>query len=117
MIQRHRLRGRNEFERYRIILVFISKVIACLPLRIRKRLLETFRYTTGKKGIGIRWCILKSIALECGDNVAIFPGVYLLNPEHLRIGNNVSIHPMSYIECGSNMGGYALEMMFPLLIV
>ena len=54
--------------------------------------------TKGIIGIVLRYALLKSIAVNCGDNVAIYPGVYLLKPDKLIIGNNVSIHPMCYID-------------------
>ncbi|MCD7824880.1 MAG: acyltransferase [Clostridiaceae bacterium] len=36
--------------------------------------------------------------------MAIFPDVYILHPENLIVGHNVSIQPFSYLECG-NVGG------------
>ncbi len=50
------------------------------------------------KGIAIRYCLLKSIAASCGDNVAIFSDVHVLHPRSLSVGCNVSIQPMSYID-------------------
>ncbi|MCI8554130.1 MAG: acyltransferase [Clostridiales bacterium] len=49
-------------------------------------------------GIGIRYALLKSIARECGDNVSIHQGCFILYPEKLSLGSHVSIHPMCYIE-------------------
>ena len=45
-----------------------------------------------------RYALLKTLAKRLGDNVAIFPDVYLLNVQALEIGNNVSLQPMVYIE-------------------
>ena len=64
-------------------------------------MLEWYRYSHGVYGIVIRYALIKSIAPVCGDNVAIYEGVYLLHPQHMSIGNNVSIQPMAYIECGT----------------
>jgi len=63
-------------------------------------LFEQSRNLRGKIGLGIRYALLKSISFRCGDNVAIYPGVYIFHPQNLSVGNNVSIHPMCYIECG-----------------
>lgn len=42
--------------------------------------------------------LFSSIAKKCGYNVSIHTGVYIFNVENLWVGNNVSIHPMSYID-------------------
>jgi acetyltransferase-like isoleucine patch superfamily enzyme len=34
----------------------------------------------------------------CGENVALFEGVYFHAPSKATIGDNVSIHPMCYID-------------------
>jgi len=56
----------------------------------------------GLLGIAFRYSLLKSIAAQCGDNVVIYGDVYFFNPENLQVGNNVSFHPMCYIECGKS---------------
>lgn len=93
-------RGREEFHKYKNIINLLVKCISILPKKIQLKLLTFFRNTKGKIGIGIRYCLIKNIAKNCGENVSIHPGVYLLNPQNLSIGNNVSIHPMCYFECG-----------------
>ena len=92
-------RGRDKYYKYKRIIHFFSKIFCIFPLKFRIKIFEHFRNTKGKKGIVIRYILLKTIAKKCGDNVAIFPGVYLLNPQYLSLGNNISIHPMCYIEC------------------
>lgn len=94
-------RGREIFGKYKKYLN-IGVTICCrlFSQKKRKKLLEKYRYKPGKLGIGIRYILLKSLAKECGDNVSIFQGVFLLNPENACFGNNVSIQPMCYIECG-----------------
>lgn len=94
-------RGRDLFVRYKRIILLLSAFYAFFPAKLRIRLLERYRKTKGKMGIGIRYALLKSISAACGDNVAIYPDVYLLNAQNLAIGSNVSVHPMCYIECGS----------------
>ena len=94
------LRGREQYAKYKDALdalVFFYKI---LPIQMRKNALERHRNMRGKLGIGLRYVILKSLSDSIGDNVAIFPGVYIFNPENIIIGSNVSIHPMAYLECG-----------------
>lgn len=93
-----KVRGRDKFSRFKKQILLLSKVISFLPIKIRSKLLEHYRMTLGTKGFVIRYTLLKSVAKECGDNIAIYSGVYLLNPENLIIGNNVSVHPMCYID-------------------
>lgn len=93
-------RGRDKFKRYKWILVVLSFFYGLFPLNVKKRLLEHHRNTLGNLGYALRYCLLKSISKGCGDNVSIAPGVYIFNPHNLIVGNNVSIHPMCYIECG-----------------
>lgn len=96
------VRGRDQFAKYKKLIVLLSKICVVFPRRVRISLLTNARRTKGKLGMGIRYVLLKTIAKECGDNVAIHPDVYLLNPQNLTIGSNVSIHPMCYLECGKN---------------
>ncbi len=99
------MRGRDQFARYKWILTILISIYKCFPLWVRKSALERHRNMRGKLGLGLRYAILKSITESIGDNVAIYPGVYIFHPENIIIGNNVSIHPMSYIECGTESGG------------
>ena len=95
--------GRFLFRRYKSKINALSAIYSLMPFRVRTFLFEKHRFTIGYIGMGIRYALLKSISKECGDNVAIYPGVYLLHPENIYVGNNVSIHPMSYIDCGTDM--------------
>ncbi|HDX9587164.1 TPA: acyltransferase [Bacillus pseudomycoides] len=54
----------------------------------------------------LNYLCVKRLAKSCGENVAIFSNVYLLNIENLEIGNNVSIHPMCYIDA---VGGIEIK--------
>lgn len=96
------VRGREKFSKFKAVLSLLSKLYAVFPMRIRKALFEKYRNMRGKLGLGIRYALLKSIARECGDNVAIYTGTYILNPQNLSIGSNVSIQPMCYLECGNS---------------
>ena len=59
------------------------------------------RRMRGKKGILLRYLLLRSISEKCGDNVVIMEDVYLFHSERLSLGKNVSIHPMCYVNPGS----------------
>lgn len=98
-------RGRDQFHKYKRLIGLLTGICRRLPIGMRKRMLERRRNTRGKIGIGIRYALLKSIAIRCGDNVSIFQGVYVLNPQNLVVGSNVSIHPMTYLECGKGRDG------------
>ena len=92
------VRGRDKFYNFKKFIILLSKFYGIFPLSIRNKLFEFHRMTKGIKGIVLRYAQLKSIALECGDNISIHPGVYLLKPDKIIIGDNVSIHPMCYID-------------------
>ena len=97
-----RKRGRQLFFKYKKLIAFLCAIVKLMPKSFIKRRLEAHRYTLGKFGMGIRYALVKALAQKCGDNVAIYPGVYILNPEYLMVGNNVSIQPMAYLECGKS---------------
>lgn len=102
-------RGREQFAKYKGAFGVLISLYKAFPLKMRKNALEKYRYMRGKLGIGLRYVILKSITDSIGDNVAIFPGVFILNPENIIIGNNVSIQPMTYMECGYTKGGIIID--------
>lgn len=102
-------RGRDQFAKYKGVFGVLASCYKCLPLQMRKRALERHRNMRGKIGMGLRYAILHSITSSIGENVAIFPGVYIFNPENIIIGNNVSIQPMTYLECGYIKGGITID--------
>lgn len=95
--------GRKLFASSKWLLDSLSFLIKLLPLKIRCWLLSVFRGTKGKKGIGIRFILLKSIAKNIGDNVSIREGVVLLSPKLLVLGSNISIHPNCYIDASGGI--------------
>ncbi len=96
-------RGRDVFSKYKFLLSLISKLYSIFPLTLRKKIFEKKRYSKGIYGIAIRYALIKSIAFKCGDNVLINQGCFILNPDKLSIGNNVSIQPMSYIDAAGEI--------------
>lgn len=97
------IRGRDKFYKYKTYINLISKIYGIFPLSIRIKIFEFHRMTKGIKGIVLRYALLKAIAIKCGENVSVHPGVYLLSPDKLIIGDNVSIHPMCYIDAGGGI--------------
>lgn len=96
------IRGREQFRKYKKVFSLLVSFYSLFSTKTRIKLLEKHRYMRGKLGMGVRYALLKSIAVSCGDNVGIGEGVFFINPQHLSVGNNVSIHPMCYIDCGFN---------------
>lgn len=98
-------RGRDKFDKWKRCLYILSNFFGMLPLKTRCRLLDHFRTKKGTVGIALRYAVLKAVARSCGDNVLVQTDVYLLNPQNLSIGNNVSIHPFCYLGCGDALSG------------
>ena len=93
-------RGRDQFRKYKKVFSLLGFFYRLFPTKTRIKLLEKHRYMRGKFGMGVRYTILKTVAASCGDNVGIGQGAFLINPQNLSVGNNVSILPMCYIDCG-----------------
>ncbi len=91
-------RGRDAFQKYKPLILGMAKFFMLFPKSFRIKLLVFFRKTTGRKGLALRYALLKTVAKTCGNNVSIHPDVYLFSPSQLTIGDNVSIHPMCYID-------------------
>lgn len=92
--------GRDKFQRVRPMLLVLSRYVTGLSPRRRTKLFESLHNMSGLKGVGMRYILLKSLARECGDNVAVYQGAYLFNVSNISFGNNVSIHPMCYLDGG-----------------
>lgn len=97
------IRGRDKFNKYKTIIVIICRFYSLFPQKAQRILFEHYRMTKGLKGLLLRYALLKTLAVSCGSNVSIHPGVYILSPERLSIGENVSIHPMCYIDATGGM--------------
>lgn len=90
-------RGRDLFKVFSPLIALLYRIAERLPDRFLLGCMSSIRHWSSKPALGLRYVLLKSLALECGTNVAVFPGAYLFRPDSLRIGSNVSIHPMVYI--------------------
>ena len=92
------MRGRDKFSKFKPIINLMVKIISILPHKMRIKKFYRLRYKKGVLGILRRYIYLKSLSPECGDNVAVHEGVFLLSPHKISFGDNVSIHPMCYID-------------------
>ena len=69
-------RGRMLFAKFKPFLNGLANFYKVFPVGFRVKLLDFHRYTKGKIGMGIRYSLVKSLAASCGDNIAIFEGVF-----------------------------------------
>lgn len=60
--------------------------------------MESVRHVPTLVGLGLRYVLLRRLAEQCGDCVAVFEGAYIRAPHRLTLGSNVSIHPMCYLD-------------------
>lgn len=92
------MRGRDQFRRYKPVINLMIYFYKLLPGKIRLALFAKQRKKTGGIALVKRYALLKTLAKSVGENVSIFPDVYLKNVQNLEIGNDVSFQPMVYIE-------------------
>lgn len=97
------MRGRHLYRRYRSIIKLLGRTLGYLPGNLAAVGLDWFRSVPGILGFTVRYLFLKRLAHKCGEVVAIYPGAYLRNVEHLEIGDHVSIHEMCYLECAGGL--------------
>ncbi|MDY0933056.1 acyltransferase [Chryseobacterium sp. CFBP8996] len=102
------MRGRDKLKKYNRIIVFLTYVIGLFPKSVLIFFFQRTDNIRGNIGILIRYLLIKNISLECGENVSIHRGCYILNITNIKFGENISIHPLCYldgyggIEIGSN---------------
>lgn len=90
--------GREKLKRLEKIVNFLIFIIKIIPLFIRVYLFNLFRNVGGSIGLMIRYLLFKTIAKKCGNNVSIHPGSFLFNIHNISVGDNVSIHPLCYLD-------------------
>jgi acetyltransferase-like isoleucine patch superfamily enzyme len=93
-----RHRGRDTFQRFRRVLLFVATMIDVLPRRGRVAVWHLISGWHSIPAIALRYCVLKSLARACGDNVLVGEHVEIRGWEQLSIGSNVSIHRGCYID-------------------
>lgn len=74
-----------------MLINLVNKSISKAPAWFIRRLVSIMRNNDTALGYNIRSACYRRLCKKFGVNVTIAPGVYILNPEHISIGNNVSI--------------------------
>jgi acetyltransferase-like isoleucine patch superfamily enzyme len=97
------LRGRTLFLRFKRPLRLGTAALRLIPRSACVALLSLLRHVPTVIGIALRYMLVARLAMKCGDNVAVFEGVYLFELETLSIGNNVSIHQMCYLSAAGGI--------------
>ncbi len=92
------MRGRELFEKYKPLINALTKVYSILSYKLLNKKMARLRKKSGNLALANRYCILKALAKNVGDNVSVFSDVYLQNAQEMEVGSNVSFHPMVYIE-------------------
>lgn len=92
------MRGRDKFAKFKPIINIITRFYSLFPRSARINKMARIRKKTGNLALVKRYALLKTLAKSVGDNVSIFPDVYLQNIQSMEIGNNVSFQSMVYIE-------------------
>lgn len=81
----------------RIVLYGSSRILRLFPRGVALALLGLFRGVPGYAGLAVRYVCVRRLAAACGDNVAVYPGVYLFNLERLRLGTNIKVGEMCFL--------------------
>ncbi len=99
------VRGREKFQKLKGPLNFLSKFYKLFPISFRKKWFQDLRKKDSTIALGLRYALLKSLAKKCGDAVAVYSDAYIMHPENMEIGSNVTFQPMCYVEA---MGGITI---------
>jgi acetyltransferase-like isoleucine patch superfamily enzyme len=81
----------------RPLLVGSARLLGLLPRGVARVLLAIFRNVPGYPGLAIRYVFVKRLAASCGDNVAVYPGVFLFDLDRCHLGSNVKIGEMCFV--------------------
>lgn len=92
------MRGRDQIKKYVWIINILIGVTSIFNKHTLFFLFKSCSNIGGKKGLLIRYIMLKKLAYKCGDNVSIHKGSLLFNIDRMSFGSNVSIHPFCYID-------------------
>ena len=93
------MKSKTKSVRYLLLFrVIFVRIWLITPKIFSSFILSYFRYGNSFISFGLRYLALQRLAISCGDKVVVFPGVHLKHVHNLEVGNNVSIHEMSYID-------------------
>lgn len=97
------MRGRTLYHISKPVLLLCAGILRLLPAGLSTLGLTLARYVPTPLGVALRYVYVKRLAAACGDNVAIMEGVHLFNVRKMRLGSNVSIHPMCYVNAAGGL--------------
>lgn len=92
------MRGRDIFRFAKPVFGVCDRALRLIPLRVADTGLQAVRHVPSYVGLGVRYALLRRAAARCGECVAVFEGAYIRAPESLSVGDDVSIHPLCYID-------------------
>jgi acetyltransferase-like isoleucine patch superfamily enzyme len=95
--------GRKLFEKLAPFLTVVVSVFKILPRPCRLFLWSCVHTLRGNIGIGLRYCLAKSLLKSCGNNVLIGTNVEVSGWDNLVLGNNVSIHKDCYLDASGGL--------------
>lgn len=100
------MKGSKIFKKFSFLLKLLTVVMAVVPEFIKQFLWNCSSPFSGIVALAIRYSILKSSCLACGDNVYVGANVIIKGIRQLEVGNNVSIHTGCYLDAsgGINIG-------------
>ena len=73
-------------------------LLRCLPRSVSELFLLLCRHVPTRMGIALRYMLVARLARHCGRCVAIYEGVYLKHLRDVELADNISIHPMCYLD-------------------
>lgn len=86
------MRGRDHFARFRGTIKLTEFCFGCLPRSLRMFIWHSLDCFNGRVALGLRYCLLRTLAKRCGEVVYVGPQVDLHDPQNIEIGDRVSIH-------------------------
>lgn len=90
--------GRELFKKIKPVLKVINKLYSLIPASFFKSTWFLIDAMPGKIGMLLRYLHFYRLAEKCGDNVMIGPRCTILNHDKMIVGDNVTIHTMSYLD-------------------
>lgn len=84
-------RGRDTFNKFKSFLYLGSSIYSLFPRRIRMSIWNRIGDKKGTLRIAQRYMLIRTLAKSVGDNVSIHPMCYIQASGGLTIGNDVSI--------------------------
>lgn len=93
------MRGRDKLKKLSFLVKLALIYYSLFSKKCLNRKFLKLKNKVGNINCFKRYCILKKIALHCGENVSVSENVTINNIDKLYIGDNVSIHTNCYLEC------------------